>query len=79
MKIAGVGEIKANFSEILSEVKNGEKIVISYGKKKEKIAVMVPYAQYQRRTARRIGLLENKASFDVADDFTVSDDELLVL
>jgi antitoxin (DNA-binding transcriptional repressor) of toxin-antitoxin stability system len=34
MKTVGVGEIKAHFSDILEQVKGGEKIAVAYGKKK---------------------------------------------
>jgi len=34
--------LKANFSAILGRVKKGEKIIIGFGKKKEKVAVPMP-------------------------------------
>ena len=43
METIAIGELKANFSAILGRVKKGEKIVIGFGKKKEKVAVLMPY------------------------------------
>ena len=72
-----VGEVKARFSKALELVQQGEDIVISFGKKKEKIAVLVPFARYERKPERRLGLLAGKASFSIKDGFKISDDEFL--
>lgn len=74
-----VSEFKSHFSEVLDLVQHGEDVVISYGKKKEKIAVLVPFASYADKPQRTLGLLAGKASFSVAEDFKISDDELLSL
>jgi len=52
MKTMPVAELKSHFSEVIEAIKNGEQIVISYGKKKTKIAVIIPFSQYmlQKRT-----------------------------
>lgn len=74
-----VGEVKAHFSKALELVQQGEDIVISFGKKKEKIAVLVPFSHYERKPERRLGLLAGTASFSIKDDFKISDDEFLSL
>lgn len=74
-----VSQFKAHFSEVLDLVQQGEDIVISYGKKKEKIAVLVPFANYEGKPQRIVGLLASKGSFSIADDFKISDDEFLSL
>lgn len=74
-----VSEFKSHFSEVLDLVQNGEDVVISYGKKKEKIAVLVPFANYKGKPQRILGLLTGKASFAITDDFKITDDELLSL
>lgn len=74
-----VGEVKAHFSKALELVQQGEDIVISFGKKKEKIAVLVPFSHYERKPERRLGLLAGKASFSIKDNFKISDDEFLSL
>ena len=77
MKTMQVGEFKARFSEVLDAVEGGEEIAISFGKKKEKIAVLVPYTRYMKRNGRRLGILENSASFSIRGEFTLTDEELL--
>ncbi|MEI6128335.1 MAG: prevent-host-death protein [Pseudomonadota bacterium] len=74
-----VGEVKAHFSKALEIVQRGDDVVISFGKKKEKIAVLVPFSNYERKPERRLGLLAGKASFSIKDDFKISSDELLSL
>jgi antitoxin (DNA-binding transcriptional repressor) of toxin-antitoxin stability system len=53
MKIMTVGECKAHFSEALDAVRDGETIVVSYGRNHRKVAAMVPTAQIQRSRAIR--------------------------
>lgn len=79
MQTMTVAQFKSHFSEVLNLVQHGEDIVISYGKKKEKIAVLVPFAHYEGKPQRTLGLLAGKASFVIAGDFKISDDELLSL
>jgi prevent-host-death family protein len=79
MQTMTVGQFKSHFSEVLNLVQHGEDIVISYGKKKEKIAVLVPFAHYEGKPQRILGLLAGKATFAIAEDFKISDDELLSL
>ena len=77
MKIQSVGELKTNFSEVLENVKKGESIVISYGRKKKKIAVIVPYNDYKATKKRKLGLYENKVTYRIHDDFKFTDSEFL--
>ena len=79
MKTLQVGELKSKFSEVLEYIKNGEEVTISFGKKKEKLAVIVPYAKYKKGTHRKLGILKNKASFEIHEEFKISDEELLNL
>ena len=76
MKTMQVGEFKARFSEVLDAVEGGEEVAISFGKKKEKIAVLVPYAKYMRKSPRRLGILEDTAAFSM-NGFPITDEELL--
>lgn len=77
MKTFAVGDFKAHFSEMLELVRSGEEIIISYGKKKENVAVLIPYAAYKTKKIR-LGLLQDK-SFKVHDDFKMTEEELLGL
>lgn len=77
MKTMQVAELKARFSEVLEEVKKGEEITVSYGRKKENIAVLVPYQKYRVKTKRKLGLYKGKASVEFKDDFKMTDEEFL--
>jgi prevent-host-death family protein len=72
-----VGDFKTHFSEIIERVRAGEEIIISYGKKKENVAVLIPYAAYKTKKIR-LGLLQDK-SLKVHDDFKMTEEELLNL
>lgn len=77
MKKFPVGEFKTHFSEIIEQVRSGEEIIITYGKKKENVAVIIPYEAYKTKRIR-LGLLQDK-SFKIHDDFKMTEEELLGL
>jgi len=77
MRILPVGEFKSQFAKILQSVKQGEEFVISYGKKKENIAVIIPYKEYKERNRIKLGLLANKGTYKINDDFKMTAEELL--
>ncbi len=78
MKTMTVGELKAQFSEVLAQmVKSGEPIAISFGKKKQKIAAIIPYSQLKPQTERELGLMKGRARCVIHDDFALSDEEML--
>ena len=79
MKTLPVGELKAQFSEVLEKVKSGESFGILYGKKKKPIAMIVPYKDSVEKKERKIGLLEGKVNIQFSDDFKMSEEELLGL
>lgn len=78
MKTLPVGEFKAQFSSVLKDVENGQSVAITYGKKRAKLAVLVPYDQYAGGKRRRLGVLKGKAKYVVHDDFKLSDEEFLI-
>jgi prevent-host-death family protein len=77
MKTFSVGEFKTHFSKIMERVRAGEEIVITYGKKKEKVAVVIPYAAYKTKRIR-LGLLQDR-SIKIHDDFKMTEEALLDL
>ena len=78
MKTLPVGVFKTHFSKIINEVKDGEEIIITYGKKKENVAVLIPYSQYKAGKRIKLGLLKNK-KIKIHNDFKMSEEELLDL
>ncbi|MBW1800557.1 MAG: type II toxin-antitoxin system Phd/YefM family antitoxin [Deltaproteobacteria bacterium] len=78
MQSVSVGELKARFSEILERIKTGEEIVISYGKKRNKVAVLLPYDRYAPKQERTLGLLKNRGKCIIHKDFKMTDEEMLI-
>ena len=73
-----VGEFKAHFSDILKKVEQGEEFVISFGKRKQKVAAIIPFSKFRNeRTARTIGILKGKAACRIKKDFKMSETEFL--
>ena len=78
MKTMTVGELKAQFSEVLGQmIKSGEPVAISYGKKKEKVAAIVPYSQLKPQAERSLGLMKSRGRCIIHDDSALSDEEML--
>jgi antitoxin (DNA-binding transcriptional repressor) of toxin-antitoxin stability system len=77
MKTMQVAELKAHFSEVLEEIKKGEEIAVSYGRKKETVAVLVPYKYYRTNRKRKLGLLKGKGTVEFKGDFKITDEEFL--
>ncbi len=77
MKTLTVGNLKANFSDVLEDIKNGEEIIVEFGKKHKKLAVIVPYKKFNKKK-QKVGILKGKASFEIIGDFKISDEEFLL-
>jgi len=78
MKTLGVGELKADFSAVLDEVCHGHPVAIGYGKQKKRLAVIIPYDEYTKTVRRKLGVLKNHASFNMHNDFKMSDEDFLL-
>lgn len=78
MKTLTVAELKAHFSEVLSQMAaDGQPVAISYGRRKEKVAAIVPYKLLEEPRPRVLGPLQGRARFKLHKDFALSDEELL--
>jgi len=73
MKALTAAEVKTNFSDVLSQVKNGENFKILYGKSKEPVAMIIPIENNQRR----IGIMDGKATFNIHGNGKISEEEFL--
>jgi antitoxin (DNA-binding transcriptional repressor) of toxin-antitoxin stability system len=73
MQTISVGELKANFSQILDLVQNKkEEFIIEYGRKRKKVAKIVPFEE--KKKEREFGIYEGK--FTIPDDFNDEDEEI---
>lgn len=78
MKTMKVGEFKSRFADVLQQVKNGEEITIAYGKKNQKLAVIIPFSKYTKKN-RQLDILKNVAGYKIEKDFEITDAEFLAL
>ena len=76
MDSLSVGEFKAKFSEVVKALQKGEEIVITYGKRKEKIGKVIPIKNFLKKK-RKLGIWEGKATVKFAKDFKMTDEEFL--
>lgn len=68
-----VGELKANFSEVLEQVQQGKEFQILYGRAKKPVARIKPIKE--ELPPRKIGIMDGKASFTMSDDFKFKSEE----
>jgi antitoxin (DNA-binding transcriptional repressor) of toxin-antitoxin stability system len=77
MQTLSVGEFKSRFSDVLVSVKAGDCVGVSYGRKGALVAVLVPPSSLRGKAGLKLGVLRGRASFAMASDFEMSDEELL--
>jgi antitoxin (DNA-binding transcriptional repressor) of toxin-antitoxin stability system len=78
MKALSVGDLKTNFSAVLTEVKNGGTVEVLYGRAKNPVAMFVPYKPEQKGK-RKIGILDGRANIKFKKNFKMTVEELLGL
>ena len=81
MKSLTVGEFKAQFSEVLELVQQGESVGVLYGKSKKPVAKLVPMSgsEPKMNAKRKLGLLKGKMKVVFAPDFKMTEDEFINL
>jgi hypothetical protein len=77
MKTMTIGEFKTHFSDVIEQVKAGEEIAMTYGKKKEVVGYFLP--EKPEKSGIKLGILEGKAKFTFAPDFKMTEEEFLGL
>ena len=79
MKTLQSADAKTHFSSVLKDVEAGNEVAIAYGRRKETVAVIIPYEKWKKNQKRRLGTLEGKMSVKFSNDFSMSDEELINL
>jgi antitoxin (DNA-binding transcriptional repressor) of toxin-antitoxin stability system len=81
MKSLPVGEFKAQFSEVLELIQQGESVGVLYGKSKKPVAKLVPMngSDLKKAGKRKLGLLEGKMKIVFAPDFKMTEEEFINL
>jgi antitoxin (DNA-binding transcriptional repressor) of toxin-antitoxin stability system len=78
MKTVSVADFKSRFSDLIRLVRNGERIAICYGRRKETVAYLVPPpSQESGRRKRPLGILKGKARFRIKGNFKISPEEMV--
>ena len=82
MKTISLAQIQTDFSDILSGIEVGDEILISSEETQKTVAVIVPYEAWQKTQSvatkpRVLGTLQNRGSVEFAEDFAMTDEELL--
>lgn len=77
MKTLPVAEVRSNLSALLKEVESGNEIGITFGRRRQTIAVIVPIAEYKRIKERRLGSLVGKVSVEFREDWQMTDEDFL--
>ncbi len=75
MKALTVGQIKAEFSDVIADVRKGNTVAVEYGRKRTRVAMIVPYQE--SIAVRQLGVLRETAAFTWMGDGKMSDDEFL--
>ena len=71
-----VGELKAQFSEVLEKVKQGETVQILYGRNKKPVAQIVSMEKPKKKK-RVLGTYANKGTFTEVGDGKITLEEFL--
>jgi antitoxin (DNA-binding transcriptional repressor) of toxin-antitoxin stability system len=79
MKTLQSAKAKTHFSSVLKDIEAGNEIAITYGKKKQTVAVIIPYEKWKKQQKRQLGTLEGKMSVVFAKNFVITDEELVSL
>ncbi len=77
VKISRAGKIKTRFSEKLERVRLGESFGVVYGNKKRHVARIRSVYGPGKKVPRKIGVLNGKNSIVFAEDFKMTESELM--
>lgn len=80
MKTLSVADFKANFNQVITDVRQGKKVRVVYGRNKESLGVFAPEEE-KPKTGRSIQLgdLQKKGWTYKMKNFEMTDEELLGL
>ncbi len=77
MKTFTVAELKAQFSSVIADLRDGEEIAITYGRNKTPLATLVPTPKVKPDYSIAIGDLEKAGWTYEMHDFEMTDEEFL--
>lgn len=71
-----VAEFKSQFSKVIEWVKEGNKVAVTFGKKKEVVGYFIPRLPSSMKK-RKLGIMEGKADAVFYEDYKISEEEFL--
>jgi hypothetical protein len=74
-----VAEAKSRFSEVLKIAESGKTVRIIRGIKREPVAIITSPDNFKKKTKRKLGALQYWGEIKFADDWKMTDEELLGL
>jgi prevent-host-death family protein len=77
METLGLSSVRNDFAELIARVEKGDEIAIAHDGGNEAVAVIVPFTAWKKKPQRKLGSLRQQGPVYFADDFLMSDDELL--
>lgn len=78
MKTLPVGQFKAQFSSVVDDLRRGEQVMITYGRKREPLATIIPQSQLKKPDySIPIGTLKDKGWTYSMHNFEMTDEEFL--
>ena len=70
-----VGKLKAEFSQVLEQIKMGNDVEILYGRSKKPVALLTNLDAKKKPKKRKLGLLEGKGFLTEVDDGKITLEE----
>jgi len=77
MKTIQLAEAKTHLSSVMRDIQKGNEVAIAYGRKKQTIAIIIPYAKWKKTKKRELGTLEGKAKVTFSKDYKMTDEEFI--
>lgn len=81
MKELTIGKLKAGFSRIIDDILAGEEYTVLRGKKKQKVALIIPYPRKGIKASPEIKMKRilgrDKGAIVIKDDFDKLPDDIL--
>lgn len=80
MKTLSVADLKSQFSSVITDLRNGKEVAITYGRNQEPLATIVPQSKIMAPDySIKLGDLKNKGWSYAIHDFEMTNEELLGL
>jgi len=77
METLELSSVRNDLAALIARVEKGDEIAIAHDGGNEAVAVIVPFTAWREKPQRQLGSLRNRGPVYFANDFLMSDNELL--